>query len=137
MPFCRYENCSKDFLQRCEYLDNNRDGRKSRIGHKKCNILLNEKKVTNLEIFQHSSYCVRFMCIKVHIFVKVIYRGTNYANDIDIIQGVRKLYRVKHEKKKKKKTFFPSLIYPGYSKQSHVCIKTNINLVYQDIGLLH
>ena len=50
-------------------------GRKSRIGHKKCNILLNERKVTNLEIFQHSSYCVHFKFIKVYIFVKVILQG--------------------------------------------------------------
>ena len=50
-------------------------GRKSTIGHKKCNILLNERKVTNLEIFQHSFYCVHFKCIKVYIFVKVIIQG--------------------------------------------------------------
>ena len=69
-------------------------GRKSRISHKKCNILLNERKVTNLEIFQQSSYCVHFKYIKVYIFVRLYYRGTKYANNIDVIQGVRKLYRV-------------------------------------------
>ena len=46
---------------------------------------------------------------------------------------MRKLYRVKH--KKKKYYFFHSLIYPGYSKQSHVWIKTKMNLVCQDIRL--
>ena len=64
------------------------NGRKSRIGHKKCNIILDEKKVTNLEIFQHSTYYVHFKCIKVYIFVKIYYRGTKHANNIDIIQGV-------------------------------------------------
>ena len=50
-------------------------GCKSRIGHKKCNKLLKERKVTNLEIFQHSSYCVHFKYIKVYISVKVILQG--------------------------------------------------------------
>ena len=37
----------------------------------------------------------------------------------------------------KKHIFFLSLIYTGYSKQSHVRIKTNMILVYQGIRLLN
>ena len=64
--FCCSQSC-KDTSRKKFIL-----GRKSRIGHRKYNILLNEKKVTSFDLFQHSSYCVHSKCIKVYICVKLI-----------------------------------------------------------------
>ena len=114
-------------LQKLVYKTSLATGRKSRIGLKKCNTVSNEKKVT-LDIFQHISYRVHSKCIKVYIFVNLKLQGYQICKRIDIIQRYTGCNMI----------FFHSLIYPAHSKQSHMWIKTNMNLVYlvyQDIRL--